>query len=290
MSGVNPIDEQVKKLADQKLDAIEAYQDADFISFYGPITYGLAAHIRSMIEEIASEKKHHKLLFMLTTNGGIAEEVGRIVNVLRHFYEEVSFVIPDYAYSAGTILCMSGDIIYMDYFSVLGPIDPQIAKQDGTLIPAQGYLDKVDEFIEKSKQGLLSDAEMIMLNKVDLADLRRYEQARNLTIDLLKDWLVKYKFKTWTKHRTHSPGKKVTKAAKNKRAGWIAKQLSDNNVWKTHDRGLDIDILHDKLKLDIVNYGENPELSKLFREYFDLIMNYIRKNGFTFFTHTRRFF
>ncbi|MBQ7217220.1 MAG: hypothetical protein IJS39_14690 [Synergistaceae bacterium] len=29
---------------------------------------------------------------------------------------------------------MSGDGIYMDYFSVLGSIDPQIPRQDGTFI------------------------------------------------------------------------------------------------------------------------------------------------------------
>lgn len=59
---------------------------------------------------------------MLTTLGGSATAAERAVKVLRHFYNEVNFVVPDYAYSAGTILCMSGDNIYMDYFGVLGPI------------------------------------------------------------------------------------------------------------------------------------------------------------------------
>ena len=34
---------------------------------------------------------------------------------------------------------MSGDAIFMDYFSVLGPIDPQLPKGD-TMVPALGYL------------------------------------------------------------------------------------------------------------------------------------------------------
>ena len=57
-------------------------------------------------------------MLMLTTTGGSATEAERIVNVLRNFYDDISFIIPDYAYSAGTILSMSGDNIYMDYYDV----------------------------------------------------------------------------------------------------------------------------------------------------------------------------
>jgi len=288
----NPIDEAVKYLANARLADIEKCFDSDFISFFGTITNGVASHLKKIMEDIHGEKQHKKLLFMLTTTGGSATEAERIVNVLRNFYDDVSFVVPNFAYSAGTILCMSGDNIYMDYFGVLGPIDPQIQRQDGTLIAAQGYLDKVNEFIEKSKQGILSNAELVMLSKIDLADLRMYEQARELTIDLLKRWLVKYKFRAWTQHRTDElkKGKEVTNSEKLLRAEEIAKKLSDSNIWKTHARGLDINILHDELRLDIINYGLNEKQSELFNCYFELISDYIRKNNLLFFIHTRRYF
>ena len=38
----------------------------------------------------------------------------------------------------------------MDYYSVLGPIDPQVNRGEG-LVPALGYLKKYDELIEKSE-------------------------------------------------------------------------------------------------------------------------------------------
>lgn len=286
-----PIDEAVKTLADTKLSEIEQCLDTDFISFFGPITNGISSLIRGVVSDIAIEEQHSKLLFMLTTTGGSATEVSRIVNVLRNFYDDVSFIIPDYAYSAGTILCMSGDRIYMDYFSVLGPIDPQLQRQDGTFIPAQGYLDKVSEFIAKSLKGMLSDAELVMLSKIDLADLRMYEQARELTIDLLKRWLVKYKFRTWKTHRTNPEklGQVVTYEEKLARAEKIAEQLSDSNVWKTHARGLDINILREELRLDIIDYGKDTELSVKVRSYFELLSDYIRRNGMSFFVHTRRY-
>lgn len=179
----------------------------------------------------------------------------------------------------------------MDYFSVLGPIDPQIPRQDGTFIPAQSYLDKVSEFISKSQQGILSNAELVMLSKIDLADLRMYEQARELTIDLLKRWLVKYKFRTWVQHRTN-PNKKgltVTYDEKLSRAEQIAEQLSDSNLWKTHARGLDINILRDELRLDIIDYGQDNELALRLRGYFGLLSDYIRRNSLPLFVHTRRY-
>lgn len=37
---------------------------------------------------------------------------------------------------------------------------------------------------------------------IDLALLSRYEQARDLTITLLKKWLAEYKFRDWTTHST----------------------------------------------------------------------------------------
>lgn len=95
---------------------------------------------------------------------------------------------------------MSGDNIYMDYYSVLGPIDPQVQNKDGKLVAALGYLDKVNELLEKARKNEISNAEFLILKDLDLAELREYEQAKELTIDLLKKWLVKFKFKNWTLH------------------------------------------------------------------------------------------
>ena len=81
---------------------------------------------------------------------------------------------------------MSGDNILMDYFSVLGPIDPQVQNKEGRLVAALGYLDKINELLLKSKNNEITQAEFIILRDFDLAELRGYEQAKDLTIDLLK--------------------------------------------------------------------------------------------------------
>ena len=104
-----------------------------------------------------------KLAILLTTIGGSTTAVERYVNIIRKHYSKVIFIVPDYAYSAGTIFCMSGDEIWMDYFSVLGPIDPQVPNKEGKYVPALGYLDKINELIEKCKNGTITNPEFLIL-------------------------------------------------------------------------------------------------------------------------------
>ena len=87
--------------------------------------------LRDIVEDIAKDTNKEQLAVILTTTGDSATAVERYVNIIRKHYNKIIFIIPDYAYSAGTIFCMSGDEIWMDYFSVLGPIDPQIRNKDG---------------------------------------------------------------------------------------------------------------------------------------------------------------
>ena len=180
---------------------------------------------------------------------------------------------------------MSGDKIYMDYYSVLGPIDPQIQNKEGKWVPALGYLDKINELIQKAQNNTLTQAEFIILKDFDLAELRAYEQAKELTIDLLKKWLVKYKFKTWTKHKS---GEDVTQKEKEDRAEEIADNLSNNRIWKSHSRPINIEAL-EKLKLIINDFGEDQILTKSLRAYHRLVADFVTKNNLNVLVHTRSF-
>ena len=86
-------------------------------------------------------------------------------------------MVPNFAMSAGTVLAMAGDEIWMPYFSTLGPIDPQIERRDGKgMMPALGYLAKYAELVEKSRKGSLTpiDATFFVQN-FDAAELYSYE-------------------------------------------------------------------------------------------------------------------
>src|SRR5262249_54350232 len=110
--------------------------------------------IRKAVEHrVKMKPRNRRIAVILQTGGGYIETAERMANIFRKHYSWVSFIVPNYAMSAGTVLVMSGDEIWMNYFSTLGPIDPQIERRDGRegFIPATGYLEKYKELIEKSK-------------------------------------------------------------------------------------------------------------------------------------------
>lgn len=279
-------EEENKKLMNEKLYALEEKLGGDVLVYYGEIVQGADDKIKDIIEDLKRDDVVRERLFvLLTTPGGSINPVKRMVTVFRHFYKEINFVVPDFAYSAGTILCMSGDNIYMNYYSALGPIDPQVQNRDGKLVAALGYLDKINEMIEKSRRGELTQAEFIVLKDFDLAELRAYEQAKALAVDLVMEWLEKYKFKDWSQHKD---GRTVTVQEKQARAKEIADKLSNNNIWKSHSRPISINELED-MHLKIRDYEEDEELSKIITEYYNMMRNYVQINKYRLFVHTRRF-
>jgi len=279
-------DSTVQDILNDRLSRLEAHFDADVIFYYGSIANSLEKPFRDFIEDLKSDTvQHTTLCIILNTPGGSAETVEKLVKITRHHYHDVYFIVPDAAYSAGTIFAMSGDKIYMDYSSSLGPIDPQVFNGKNW-VPALGYLDKVEEMIEKSAKGTLTQAELIMLREQDIAMLRRFEQARDLTIELLKEWLVKYKFKNWNNHSNNNP---VTSQEKTDRATEIASALSNNKLWHSHGRSIDVASLTNILKLKIEDYSNDLTLKPLIRDYNDLICQYIIRNNSEAFLHSRKF-
>ncbi|MCY4068503.1 MAG: hypothetical protein OXE79_05265 [Acidimicrobiaceae bacterium] len=275
----------VREWAAARLREIEQLLDADGLAIISPLLWGVEHHVKIAVE--SRESRRDQLFVVLDTAGGIVDVVERIVRVLRQHYSEVKFIIPDRAMSAGTVLAMSGDEIWMDYHSCLGPIDPQV-ERDGRLEPALSYLAQYERLIEKSRQETLSTAELVLLSKLDLAELHRYELARDLTIQMLKDWLTRYKFKDWDK--TETQGKAVTQAIREKRAEEIAQGLSDQQRWLTHSRGIDMRTLTGSLKVRVDDLGERPELKKAVWNYFWFLRSYMAESQVELCVHAPDYF
>lgn len=292
---MNALDQHIQQALEFYARKLEKEFAGDILAYVGPIIPPALPHYVEIVEALKSQSDRAEgqnpdhLVIVLTTPGGVVESVEKMVEVTRHHYSEVSFVVPDIAMSAGTVWCMSGDRIYMDYASSLGPIDPQVEAQNGkSLIPALGYIDKVNELIQRSADGELSDAELVMLRGIDLGEMRRFEQARDLSVSLLKDWLVRYKFKNWTEHRSTRPGSRVTKRQKEKRAEEIATALTDNNRWHSHARMIGVRCLTEDLRLEIDDYSEKKELRETVRVYNGLLMEFLEKQRAPFAIHTAR--
>jgi len=269
------------------------YLKADVVTIKSPIVDGLDTAIRQEIEAIQDRKtpprRPKRLCVLLETNGGYIEVVERIYSVFRHHYNHVIFIVPNFAYSAGTILVLSGDEIYMDYYSVLGPIDPQYRMDDGRFLPGLGYLNKFEELTK-----VVNDAPdpkkvraqlAYLLEKFDPAVLFFLEQAKNHSLTLLKKWLPKHKFKHW--RITRGRRKKVTPTMKRQRASDIANALGDPTRWHSHGRGIGIsELTSEDIKLDIVNFGNNTQLKALIGNYYHLFSDYCVKMGVSGTEHT----
>jgi hypothetical protein len=268
----------------QRAIAIEQAVDADLLSYVGPMFAPADDEIKDAVEALKSRRR--ALFVVLETNGGYVDVAERIARIFRHHYRRVEFVVPSYAMSAGTVLVMSGDAIHMDYASILGPIDPQVRKRD-VFVPALGYLEQYQRLVEKSAAGDLTTAELMFFTQnFDAAELYRYEQERELSIALLEEWLVKYKFKNWTV--TESKKTKVTPTLRRERAKRIGQQLNETDRWHSHSRGIPMTVLRRDLKLEIEDFGADEKLRGPLHDYYRLLKDYRMRRGHDgFVLHTR---
>ena len=278
------LNDEAKRVLNSLLIEIEEELQADLLTLIGPIRDGAELKVRIAIEKLPTRRG--RLAVMLHSGGGVVEVAERMVNIVRHLYKEVVFVVPDIAMSAGTVFAMSGDAIMMDYASCLGPIDPQV-EREGKLVPALSYLAQYDRLIDKAQKGTLTEAEFLLLSKFDLAELHQYEMARDLSVSLLVRWLTTYKFKDW--NLTETKRQQVTSEAKQARAKEIATLLMDNTRWGSHGRGIPMDVLRDELKLRIDDFGVNAKLSSLIHRYFSLVIDFVVQNQVGHLAHSREY-
>ncbi len=281
--------EFIEQQLNRRIRKIEEHFDADALSFAGPLYQGVDRLIRIAVERLREDQpqKQRRLVVVLTTTGGFIEVVHRIVETIRTHYKIVEFVIPDYAYSAGTVFAMSGDNIHMDYYSRLGPIDPQVESPDGkSMVPALGYLMQYKRLLRRARHGKITAAEVrLLIDGFDQAELYQYEQQRELSITLLKQWLARYKFKEWK--RTETRRLKVTKQMRIARAKEIAEDLNKIEKWHVHGYGISIDVLRKELNLRIDDFGENADVADKIRGYYDLLRDYMAKMSCGGVIHTR---
>ena len=255
---------------------IEKKLGADLLLIFAPISEPLDRIVKRFLERLNPSRKNEKnglLLVILETNGGSAEVAERISNLFRHFYKRVHFLIRDHAYSAGTIITMSGDEIFMNYYSVLGPIDPQVKAHNGKWVSAMNYLDKIDELLEKVRKNEITSPEFLAVKEFDLGELKAYEQAKNLSVDLVTKWLTLYNL--YAVHETEEERKDKAKK--------IAESLVNNSQWKTHGRPLGIDTIRE-LGVNVKDYQDekvfDKSISVTLDELCDCFEEYTETHGF----------
>lgn len=203
------------------------------------------------IQDILRESKEKAIDFYIETPGGSGEAAEEIAKFLRKKFEEVNFVIAGEAKSAGTILALSGNNIYMTDTGSLGPIDAQV-RIGRSVVSAHDYKEWVDaKMKEAAKNGSLNPFDAIMVAQISPGELFGVINSLEFAKDLVKVWLEQYKFNNWT--ITNSSKTVVTPELKKKRANEVAEMFCDHTAWRTHGRSLKIEDLKDVLLIERID-------------------------------------
>jgi len=88
--------------------------------------------------------------------------------------------------------------------------------------------------------------------------------------------LPKYKFKDW--NVTATEGNPVTEKMREDRATEIAKTLGNASKWHSHGRGISMkELTGNDVKLVIDDFGIDPGLNPIIRNYHGLAVDYFSK-------------
>lgn len=198
--------------------------------------------------------------FYIETPGGsgeAAEEIGRFI---RDKFENIVFVISGESKSAGTILALSGNEIFMTKTGSLGPIDAQV-KIGRTVGSAYDYMEWVHEKRNEAQiNGVLNPFDATMVAQISPSELKGVYNSLEFAKDIVKEWIARYKFKDWCTTETRKIS--VTDEMKKERATEIAKELTNHKRWRSHGRSLKIDDL-ESIGLKIKRLDDDRELSEI---------------------------
>lgn len=274
--------QQIEKERKQTLTELSKYRKRDVLVYASAINQRMGNDInyydilpiREQLEQLTGKS----LDFIIETPGGSVEIVEDIVRSIRIKYDDVSFIIPGHAKSAGTVLVLSGDDIMMGPYSALGPIDAQIL-QGGKRFSADGFLQKLQSIRDEiDETGKLHPIYIPILSNLHLGEIQQFQNARELAIDLAKRWLPQYKFKYWKVHST--TGKPVSDEEKINRAKEISEALCDQGTWKSHGRSITMeDLRRENIKLKITDYSQDKKLNDLLSKYYALMQFTFMKSG-----------
>ena len=209
-----------------------------------------------MIQDILRESDKETIDVYLETPGGSGETAEEIARFLHSKFKEVNFVIAGEAKSAGTILVMCADNIYMCSTGSLGPIDAQV-KIGRKVVSAYDYKqwieDKRKEYSNPSQK--VNPVDAIILSQISPGEIYGVMNSLDFAKELVRDWLIRYKFKNW--NITETQQLPVTPEMRYKRASDFADKLCNHMDWHTHGRSLKIEDLKKELLIEDIDNDSN---------------------------------
>jgi hypothetical protein len=232
----------------------------DFEKARQGVSIDLTMNDYHIIHEILRKNERTKIDLYIETPGGSGEAAEEIVNYLHSKFDSVDFIIAGEAKSAGTLMAMSADEIYMTDSGSLGPIDAQV-RIGRSVVSAFDYVNWVEEKRQEVAEGIpLNAVDAAMIAQISPGEYMGAFHAQQFAVDKLKEWLPKYKFKHWKETETRKVP--VTDEMKMVRAEEIANIMIDHSAWRSHGKSLKISDLNG-IGLRINTFNENEQLKEI---------------------------
>ncbi len=207
---------------------------------------GIGLHDTTYFEEmLRSVGDSKKGILIVNSNGGNGNAAEKLLIMCRkRFTENFTIIIPNFAKSAATMMCLGADKIMMGYLAELGPIDPQISlNRSEPPIPARSFIDGL-EFVRKNvREGDPPNMYLSMLQQVRPELISICQSAIDDAKCFASTWLSRYMLKD-----------------DEKQAKQVATWLSDGKTYKSHGKVIDYTEAKNVLKLNVEPINPDSEL------------------------------
>lgn len=224
MATANP-NQAILKLDSCANDLIGSRSRPLLVMFYPPGASITESDIRDVYRELrkAGVTKEKRLLtvdLLLQTYGGDPVAAYRIAQVVRSICQGVDILVPEHAYSAGTLMCFAGDEVRLGDFAGLSPIDitvweqrkpdgVQLAGLDSFMEFAHGARRKAEEMLKELQHDGASscvDSDLLvqMVKEIGALTVGKFYRERTLTGHYAQILLESYMFKGATDCRSRA--------------------------------------------------------------------------------------
>ncbi len=232
----------------ERIKAIQGFRESKVIVYYSIDTLtGNDAEI--LFDLLQSVGKQKKLDLFLLSPGGYVDPAFKMAKMCRDFAEEkFGIIIPHYAKSAATLLCLGSDELVMGSASEIGPIDPQIEIMDEYgrkfNVSANSVEDALEVIEEHSKGDPAKSLKyMPLIEKINLNTLGQYRRALDSSKQYAKDLLK---------------AGSLLKDKKSKTITTVANKLATSYL--SHAYPIKAEIAGGELKFNIVDATQNKQL------------------------------
>lgn len=229
-----------------------------------PISF-ITAHDTTHFEDLLRSAGDSKKGFLLLNSaGGNANAAEKLLAMCRkRFTDGFTIIVPNFAKSAATMMCLGADKIMMGYLAELGPIDPQISTAPGTpSIPARSFIDGLELVRKNVREGDPPAMYLSMLQKIRPEIISICEAAIEDAKKFAESWLSQYMLKD---------DKQQAKS--------VAEWLSDGKTYKSHGKVIDYVEAKNVLKLNAEPISPDSELWYLIWELYVRSFIFMKQSG-----------